>query len=76
MQQKWMSRDQLEAASTHINKVFGAPKAEKLFKARVTLKPAVEELLGGQTVSTTTALQRRYRLRQVGTVEINQASTC
>ncbi len=56
--QKWMSRDQLEAASTHINKVFGAPKAEKLFKARVTLKPAVEELLGGQTVSTTTAVFR------------------
>ena len=55
---KWINKDDFKSMENHINKVFGSKKAETLFKARVTLRPAIEELLGGQNVSTTTAVFR------------------
>ena len=55
---KWINKDDFKSMENHINKVFGSKKAETLFKARVTLRPAIEELLGGKNVSTTTAVFR------------------
>jgi len=42
---------------SHINAVFGAKKAEKVFQARKNITPAINELLGGQVPASTSVFR-------------------
>lgn len=42
---------------SHINAVFGARKAEKVFQARKNITPAINELLGGQVPASTSVFR-------------------
>ena len=42
---------------SHINAVFGANKAEKVFQARKNITPAINELLGGQVPASTSVFR-------------------
>jgi len=42
---------------SHINSVFGAKNAEKVFKARKNISPAIDELLGGKVATSTSVFR-------------------